>query len=570
MQKINFSVVLIARNESKTLPRLVNSLKEFQERGGEIVLLDTGSTDDTANIARGLGCKVEEVGNRFQIEIDEDLAKNINDKFVVEDESPIVKAGDKMFDYSSARNYASTLSSNEMIATPDCDEIYTKFDIDQLINLIAAGADQFEYDFVFSHDDEGAELIKFSHCKFYNRTKMKWVGVIHEVLQHEPSIEIKNLKLDDSIIKLEHYQNVETNRSHYLKGLAYDCYLNPDNDRNAHYLGRELFYTFRPKSAIIQLERHIAMRKWPTEAGQSKLYIGDCYMQMGNPQEAISNYAAAFDFDTNRREPFMKIAEYYYQLRKPDQVLAYAAAALQVKGESFYSNFQPYYEHLPHEMLYWALWEKGEKEASRQHFDVCMGYQPHSSKYLNDYQFYYKIPKVSCIILNRTGSTRCEDSLKEISYPTEYLEYSKSESGISDANAIKQLVDSCTGNWIIVTRDDVAFEKDSIIHAIMQANNNGKLYMQFNTGDDLVPVFMINKRAIRYLGNEILDTDFTTSTAYKLLFAKIEKLGHMMTCSRAKVSVLSPSLAIEAESELLSEKLTKLYSGESAESKFNG
>ena len=45
---MNFSIVLIAKNESKTLPRLIGSLSEFQKRGGNILLLDTGSTDDTA------------------------------------------------------------------------------------------------------------------------------------------------------------------------------------------------------------------------------------------------------------------------------------------------------------------------------------------------------------------------------------------------------------------------------------------------------------------------------------------------------------------------------------------
>ena len=36
MKKPKFSVALIARNEEETLPRLVGSLKEFQERGGQI------------------------------------------------------------------------------------------------------------------------------------------------------------------------------------------------------------------------------------------------------------------------------------------------------------------------------------------------------------------------------------------------------------------------------------------------------------------------------------------------------------------------------------------------------
>jgi glycosyltransferase involved in cell wall biosynthesis len=55
-----FSVALIAKNESKTLPRLIASLAEFKERGGEIILADTGSTDGTPKVAADLGCIVFE------------------------------------------------------------------------------------------------------------------------------------------------------------------------------------------------------------------------------------------------------------------------------------------------------------------------------------------------------------------------------------------------------------------------------------------------------------------------------------------------------------------------------
>lgn len=96
MNKPKFSVALIARNEALTLPRLVGSLKEFQERGGDIWVLDTGSTDNTIEVARDLGCHVEAVGDKFRIQIDEGLANKINSKFIVEGEAPVVKAGESL------------------------------------------------------------------------------------------------------------------------------------------------------------------------------------------------------------------------------------------------------------------------------------------------------------------------------------------------------------------------------------------------------------------------------------------------------------------------------------------
>lgn len=181
----SFSVVLIARNESKTLPRLVESLKEFQERGGEIVLVDTGSTDGTAEVARKLGCRVSEEGNRFRVRITASMAGAINKRFVVKGEPEVLKPGEDLFDYSAARNAAAALASNDWVFCPDCDEILTALDLDMIESTLAdPDLTRLEYDFIFSHQADGSPAIAFMHSKWYRRDKMKWQGIVHEVLQN--------------------------------------------------------------------------------------------------------------------------------------------------------------------------------------------------------------------------------------------------------------------------------------------------------------------------------------------------------------------------------------------------
>lgn len=380
-----FSIVLIARNEAKTLPRLIDSLTDFKNKGGEICLLDTGSTDDTAEIARSLGCKVHEVGTKFLRTIDKQLAKAINKKFMVNGEADVVAPGDTLFDYASARNYIADFASNDMIATPDCDEIWTKLDIDHIDSCIKAGAEQFEYNFVFAHDTNGNPLVQFMHSKFYNRKKLKWSGIIHEVLQGEAN----RVFLDESIAKLEHFQNVETNRSGYLKGLAYDCYFNPSKDRQSHYFARELMYYGKFKSAIKEFRNHIAMNKWQTERAQSMLFMGDCYSAMADIDNAMFWYIKSFDLEPNRREPLMRLADIGYSTNKPIQVIAYCEAALKLNGVNFYANYEPYYSYYPHELLYWAYWWIGDKVSSKLHFDIAFGISPTNPKYIEEKKFYY-------------------------------------------------------------------------------------------------------------------------------------------------------------------------------------
>lgn len=383
--KPSFSVVLIARNEEKTLPRLVKSLAEFQARGGEIIVVDTGSTDGTAALAASLGCQVFAVGDTFLTKVSHQLANDVNVKFLVDNEAPILWPGETLFDYAAARNYAAFRASNEFVAMPDCDEQYTALNLDAIEREIAKGASQFEYNFVFAHDEFGNETIKFLHSKFYDRRKYRWVGVVHEVLQGSGPIH----RFPESLIKLEHWQNPETNRTGYLRGLALDCFQNPDNDRNSHYFARELLYSGRYKSAIKEFERHVAMNRWPLEAGQSLTFIGDCYRYLGDEKKAVDYWHRSFLHTSSRREPLLRLAEFYWRKNEPQRVAAYASAALTIsKSANYYANNAADDTYLPHEMLYWAHWYLGNKAEAKTHWEKALAYSPQNKKFLHDARFF--------------------------------------------------------------------------------------------------------------------------------------------------------------------------------------
>ncbi len=539
MNKPKFSVALIAKNEALTLPRLIGSLKEFQERGGDIWVLDTGSTDNTVQVAKELGCNVESVGDRFRIYINEDFSSKINSKFIVDSEFPVVSTGDSLFDFASARNYISTFPDCDMIATPDCDEIYTKLDIDKIDKAIEDGIEQLEYNFVFSHDYLGNPVIKFRHCKFYNRRKMKWRGIIHEILT---GTALKQF-FEEDVIKLEHYQNEKTNRSGYIKGLAVDCFNNPDNDRNSHYFAREMYYLGRYNSAIKEFKNHISMGKWGTEASQSMLYVGDCYKKLGDTDEMLKWYSKSFEKEA-RREPLMRIAEYYVSRGKQRQAIAYAEAALTITQLPFYSNHQPYYEHGPHELLYIAYWHAGNKEKSKEHYYKALAFMPNNPKFISDGQFYRDKPKITFVVptLGREeGLQKCLDSIKSLNYPQDKIEVivkrDSFENRIGVPNLVKQGVEESTGEWIVFASNDIEFYPESINEALKIGTGG---FVSFNTGDvyrdegNINEHFMIRKDVIKEIG-EVFDTDFWHVGVDNLLWAKMEKLGLAVRAENAFV-----------------------------------
>ena len=125
---MKFSFALIARNEANTLPRLVKSLEKYMAAGGEIVLLDTGSTDGTAEVARSLGVKVTEVGDKYRHVIDAEMANAINARFLAEGEYTLVNSETLILISALARNHAASLASNDMVSFVDADEVLKGLD----------------------------------------------------------------------------------------------------------------------------------------------------------------------------------------------------------------------------------------------------------------------------------------------------------------------------------------------------------------------------------------------------------------------------------------------------------
>jgi len=383
---LNFSIVLIARNEEKTLPRLLKSLEEFKKGGGEVCLLDTGSTDNTVSVAKNWGCKVEEVGNEYLTVLDESYAERINQRFS-DDEGEIVKEGQKSFHFADARNRAAKIASNDMISMPDCDEIFTKLDIDATQEYVKNN-DQLEFNFVFAHDSKGNETIKFIQCKMYDRTKLKWTGRIHEVLTNFSGEKIRRSIMPEDKFKIEHYQNETTNRNQYLVGLAIDCFENQDKDRNSHYFARELMYRGFYKSAIREFKRHLTIGTWKAERGQSMIFIGECLMKLGQEQEALEWYHKSYLECADRREPLIRLGKYFFDKKDWKRCIFYLEGSLRIKYSGFYADNMAHYKDYPYSMLYVACWWDGNKEKAKYYFNKAVELNPDNPVYKKEAKFF--------------------------------------------------------------------------------------------------------------------------------------------------------------------------------------
>jgi glycosyltransferase involved in cell wall biosynthesis len=153
------SACIITKNEENNLPRLLKSIKG---KFDEIVLVDTGSTDRTVDIAKEYGCKV------YQIE---------------------------WTGFSDARNYAVSKAAGDWIWHFDADfeledKEFEKFK--NILNLIGKDETFDGISVVYQNLNENGEVKSLSSTVHIHKKspKIKWVGKVHERIQNSEKKEV--------------------------------------------------------------------------------------------------------------------------------------------------------------------------------------------------------------------------------------------------------------------------------------------------------------------------------------------------------------------------------------------
>lgn len=374
----SFSVVVIARNEAHTLPRLVHSLAEFMRRDGEMLVVDTGSSDATVRRARESGCRVEEVGVRFETHLDPEQAQAIEGRFALNGEGPLVRAGDRLFNRGAARQHAASLAANDIVLHLDASDEAVALDVGELdAKLERERVGVFEYRL----QQGGASWVV---GRFYDRRLYHWEGRDHEGLYPNETADAppaSKVRCTDRDILIRHHRDEAKTRI-FLPGLALDAMAHPERPRWMHYLGRELYYDRWFRSAISVLAEHASTpHAWCAERSQSLSLMGECLEALGQPGEAAESYVQAMAIDPTRREPLLRLAALCAWRGDFEGAAIHAAACLRLPRTSIYPELDANYTYLPHSLLYWSLFWLGRRDEARMHWDICRRLAPENPRF---------------------------------------------------------------------------------------------------------------------------------------------------------------------------------------------
>lgn len=303
---MKFGVYTIFKDEEKFARRWIQSCREADF----ILAVDTGSTDGTADALK-----------------DEAAALGI--------EITVLDCAVVPWRFDDARNFSLNALPRDLdfCICLDLDEILVSGWKEALALGIAERPDatRLRYNYVWSWNADGSPGLTYYADKIHSRAGYQWRNPVHEILERDlrAGDEVQKF-ISDTIIL--HYPDNSKPRSQYLPLMELAVKERPENDRMAHYYGRELFFYNRYEEAIEELRRHLSLRSaiWNEERAASCRYIGDSYWALGDHSEAIKWFFHAND-EAKCRENYVRLAQAYRALGRWSECIEFCKSALEYR-----------------------------------------------------------------------------------------------------------------------------------------------------------------------------------------------------------------------------------------------
>lgn len=309
------AVYTITKNEEQFIQRWADSCKEADYR----LIVDTGSTDNTVHVAELAGCHVAKI--------------NV---------SP--------WRFDDARNAALALIPQDidMCVSLDADEVLVPGWRDHLESL-PENVTRPRYKYVWSWNPDGSEGITFYRDHIHRRHGYRWKHPVHEIL-----IPVGEEVQAYCGLEVHHHPDSTKSRGQYLPLLELAVKENPGDDRNQFYLGREFMFYGQHEKAVPHLLKHLELSTWAAERSASMRYLG----KATGFREHWGLRACAEA--PERREPWVDLAQFYYETKNWSGCLAAAIRALSIVDKPLEYLCEPdSWGSLPYDLAGIAAWNLG-------------------------------------------------------------------------------------------------------------------------------------------------------------------------------------------------------------------
>ncbi|MGR3311299.1 MAG: tetratricopeptide repeat protein [Candidatus Brocadiales bacterium] len=299
-KKPKISLCMIVRNEARWLPECLNSVKGLVD---EMIVVDTGSTDETVKIAEGYGARV--------------LHKSWDDNF------------------SESRNYALKHATGDWILHLDADEKLVKEDTLLVKRIIKNKEINGVYCLFYNTQKD-----TLGHSQFYlprlfrNNIGIYYTGRIHETPVIPGNISFSNIRINHYGYSLDEI-TMETKRKRNASILLQEIRKNPENASVHFYLAKNYYeqglydLSLEEGKEVLRLIPGDVIAKRPEV--ETFLMMAYSHYNKGNYQEAEKLCTQAIEIKSNYIDPHFFLGHLYLMQDKYDSSIASFQRYFQIK-----------------------------------------------------------------------------------------------------------------------------------------------------------------------------------------------------------------------------------------------
>lgn len=316
------SVCFIVKDEEEVLERILEKVKCFAD---EIVVVDTGSTDRTVEIAK--------------------------------------KYTDKIFffewcdDFSKARNFSFSKATCEYLMWLDADDYIFPKDIEKIKKFMNED-EEFDvayFKYVTNFDKNFKPTFIFERERIVRREmNFKWFEPVHEVLVPFGKIVHKD-------IEIYHFKSGKEKTGRNLK--IYENRIKMGEQLSARaefYYARELYFNGFYEKAIATFQSFLRRGDaWVENRIEACLNLANCYLAINLKDEALKTLFSSFVYDLPRAEILCKIGEIYFEQDYKKAIYYYKLALKSpvdtTKGGFIFPDFHNFTPSLQLCVLYYKL-----------------------------------------------------------------------------------------------------------------------------------------------------------------------------------------------------------------------
>ncbi len=288
------SLCMIVKNEEKTLARALENVT-FAD---EIIIVDTGSSDNTKNIASKFTNKIFD----------------------------FVWVGD----FSKARNYSFDLASSEYLMWLDGDDIITKETADSILKWKEENGDidVVMCPYVANFDENYKPIFEYLRERIVKNTKsLRWHDRVHEVIVPRGNIEKRyDIKIyHGSKERKQSDRNLNIYRSMISEGETF-------SPRAMFYYARELYFNNLFDEAIHEFSKFLSEgRGWKENNIEACQNMAKCYIQKKEYDNALTTLFGSFIYDEPRAEILYEIGNIYFKKEEYKRAIYWYKLALDSK-----------------------------------------------------------------------------------------------------------------------------------------------------------------------------------------------------------------------------------------------